>query len=51
MRNYLIGLTAAAVLGASAAAVAAGSREGVPELDHVFVIVHTLATAGSNRGR
>src|ERR1700726_1641509 len=39
MRNYLIGLTAVTVLGASGAAVGAGSREGVPELDHVFVIV------------
>jgi hypothetical protein len=39
MRNYLIGLTAAVVLAASSAAVAADGREGVPELDHVFVIV------------
>src|SRR5882762_789303 len=36
MRTYLIGLTWAVVLGASSAAVAA---EGVPKLDHVFVIV------------
>ena len=39
MRNYLLGLTAAVVLGASSAAVGAEGREGVPELDHVFVIV------------
>jgi len=39
MRNYLIGLAAAVVLGASAAAVGADGRESVPELDHVFVIV------------
>src|SRR5260370_15745918 len=38
MRSYLIGLIAAVVLGASSVAVADG-REGVPELDHVFVIV------------
>ncbi len=36
MRSHLLGLTGAVVLGASAAAVAA---EGVPQLDHVFVIV------------
>ena len=36
MRTYLIGLTGAIVLGGSSAAVAA---EGVPQLDHVFVIV------------
>src|SRR6202163_5131560 len=39
MRNYLIGITAAVVLGASSAGLGAGGREGVPGLDHVFVIV------------
>jgi hypothetical protein len=52
MRNYLIGLTAATVLGASGAAVGGASREGVPELDHVFVIVlenhNSFTSFGSN---
>ena len=52
MRNYLIGLTAAVVLGASGAAVGSGSREGVPELDHVFVMVlenhNSFTSFGSN---
>ena len=39
MRNYLIGLTAAAAVGASHIAGADESRERVPDLDHVFVIV------------
>jgi hypothetical protein len=39
MRNYLFGLTAAAVLGTASTAVQAQEREGVPALDHVFVIV------------
>ena len=40
MRSFLLGLTAAtAVAATSPAALAAGSREGVPELDHVFVLV------------
>src|SRR6266478_6191635 len=47
-----MGLTAAVVLGASGAAVGAGSREGVPELDHVFVIVledhNSFTSFGSN---
>jgi phosphatidylinositol-3-phosphatase len=39
MRNYLIGLTAAAAVAASHIAGADESRERVPDLDHVFVIV------------
>ena len=40
MRNLLFGLTAAsALLGAPAAALADDGREGVPDLDHVFVLV------------
>jgi phospholipase C len=40
MRSFLIGLTAAtAVAATSPAVLAAESREGVPELDHVFVLV------------
>jgi phosphatidylinositol-3-phosphatase len=40
MRNLLIGLTAAsALLGAPGAALADDGREGVPDLDHVFVLV------------
>ena len=40
MRGLLIGLTAAsAVVGAPGAALADDGREGVPALDHVFVLV------------
>ncbi len=50
MRNYLIGLAAVAAVGAASPAVRAA--DGVPELDHVFVIVlenhNSFASFGSN---
>ena len=53
MRNLLIGLTAAsAVVGAPGAALADDGREGVPALDHVFVLVlenhNSFTSFGSN---
>ncbi|HEY0767353.1 MAG TPA: alkaline phosphatase family protein [Steroidobacteraceae bacterium] len=51
MRSYLIGLAAAAALGTAAGAAYAGN-EGVPELDHAFVIVlenhNSFTSFGSN---
>src|ERR1700739_4446928 len=52
MRNLLFGLTAAiALLGAPGAALADDGREGVPDLDHVFVLVlenhNSFASFGS----
>ena len=50
MRNYLVGLAAAAAVGLTPVAVRAD--EGVPPLDHVFVIVlenhNSFASFGSN---
>lgn len=53
MKKCLIGLTAAAVLATSSAVVRADeAREGVPDLDHVFVIVlenhNSFTSFGSN---
>ena len=41
MRRYFLGLTAMAAIAATSSAAWAGddSREGVPSLDHVFVLV------------
>lgn len=39
MRNYLLGLAVATAVGASHTTLADESRERVPDLDHVFVVV------------
>ena len=52
MRNCLIGVTAAAAVAAASPVLAAESREGVPDLDHVFVIVlenhNSFSSFGAN---
>ena len=53
MRRYLVGLTAAAVVGAPSVAVHAQNSESVPLLDHVFVIVlenHNAFTSFGSTG-
>lgn len=53
MRRYLVGLTAAAVVGAPSVAVHAQTSESVPLLDHVFVIVlenHNAFTSFGSAG-
>ena len=52
MRHYLIGLAAAATLGTAAGAAHASEKDGVPNLDHAYVIVlenhNSFTSFGSN---